>query len=76
MLITFDVGWTPKLPFTGQKLKKNLGDLDWKPCCKYKVVDRDRWFYAEGVYNTADISTRVVSCKESLRKWFDGPEIL
>ena len=30
----------------------------------------------EGVHNTADISTRVVSCEESLGKWFDGPEIL
>ena len=30
----------------------------------------------EGVHNPADIPTRVVSCEESLRKWFDGPEIL
>ena len=41
-----------------------------------KVVDRDRWFHVEGVHNPADIPTRVVSCEESLRKWFDGPEIL
>ena len=30
----------------------------------------------EGVYNLTDIPTRVVSCEESLRKWFDGPETL
>ena len=40
------------------------------------MVDRDRWFHVEGVHNPADIPTRVVSCKESLRKWFDGLEIL
>ena len=41
-----------------------------------KVVDRDSWFNVEGVYNPADISTGVVSWEESLRKWFDDPEIL
>ena len=40
-----------------------------------KVVDRDRWFYVEGVYNPADIPTRVFSCEESLRQCLDGPEI-
>ena len=41
-----------------------------------KLVDRDKWFHVKGVHNSADITTRVVSCKESLRKWFDGLETL
>ena len=41
-----------------------------------KMVDTDRWFHVEGVHNPADIPTRLVSCEESLRKWFDGSEIL
>ena len=41
-----------------------------------KVVNTGRWFHVEGVHNPADIPTRVVSCKESLWKWLDGPEIL
>ena len=38
--------------------------------------DNDRWFHVEGVHNPTDIPTRLISCKESLRKWFDGREIL
>ena len=41
-----------------------------------KVVDRDKWFHVEGVYNPADIPARVVSCEESLRRWFDDQEVL
>ena len=54
----------------------------WRPWVENRVVnmkkvaDRDNWFHVEGVHNPADIPTRVVSCEESLRKWFDGPEIL
>ena len=29
----------------------------------------------EGMYNPDNIPARVVTCEESLRKWFDGPKI-
>ena len=57
-------------------------EKSWRPWVKNrvvnirKVVDRDRWFHVEDVYNPADVPTRVISCEESLRKWFDGPVIL
>ena len=57
-------------------------EKSWRPWVEIrvlnirKVVDRDRWFYVEGVHNPADIPTRVVSFEESLRKWLDDPEIL
>ena len=40
------------------------------------MVDRDSWFRVEGEHNPAETPTRVFSCEESLRKWFDDPEIL
>ena len=40
------------------------------------MVDRDSWFYVEGVYKLSDIPTRAASCEESLRKCFDGLVIL
>ena len=40
------------------------------------MVGRDSWFRAEGEHNPADTPTRVFSCEESLRKWFDDSETL
>ena len=40
-----------------------------------KVVDRERWFHVSGVFNPADIPTRVCS-RDCIKQWFDGPEIL
>ena len=40
------------------------------------MADKDRWFHVEGVRNPTDTPTRLISCKECLRKWFDDREIL
>ena len=53
----------------------------WRPCVENRVVhirevvDRERWFHVSGVFNPADIPTRVCS-RDCIKQWFDGPEIL
>ena len=53
----------------------------WRPWVENRVVnlrkavDRERWFHVSGVFNPADIPTRVCS-KDCIKQWFDGPEIL
>ena len=59
---------------------KGMGKC-WRPWVENKVVnlrkvvDRERWFHVSGVFNPADILTRVCN-RDCINQWFDGPEIL